>query len=366
MARATAVADTAGGQPPVKAPTAIGTGGAAATVDVLATDAAIDMLRKGGNAVDATVAAAGVLGVTEPFSAGIGGGGFMVIRTRHGKVTTIDGRETAPAAMSRDSFFENGAPLPFADARYSGLSAGVPGTVATWEDALDRYGTKSLRKTLEAGIDVARRGLPGRPDVLRPDGAERATSSTTSRRPPRSTSTPTAPRRTSGRRCATGHGQAYELHRPDGAGRLLPRPDRRRDGDAASRIRRSPRPRTTSGARGLLTEDDIARYDAIERAPTRVNYRGLDVWGMGPPSSGGSTVGEALNILEGYAPLGADRTQALHRFLEASRLRSPIGALPRRPGLRRGAPAVPALDSFAAERRALITDTAGTSPVGAR
>ncbi len=82
-----------------KTPTARGTGGAAATVDALATKAAIDILDAGGNAVDAAVAAAGVLGVTEPYSCGIGGGGFMVIRTADGKVTTIDGREKAPAAM---------------------------------------------------------------------------------------------------------------------------------------------------------------------------------------------------------------------------------------------------------------------------
>ena len=86
-----------GGGTPQKTATATGTGGAAATVDVLATDAAIDTLRSGGNAVDAAVAAAGVLGVTEPFSAGIGGGGFMVIRTPRGQVTTIDGlRPPAP------------------------------------------------------------------------------------------------------------------------------------------------------------------------------------------------------------------------------------------------------------------------------
>src|ERR671914_1960182 len=103
----------------VKEPTAVGFGGAAGTVDTLATKAAIGTLQRGGNAVDATVAAAGVLGVTEPFSAGIGGGGFMVIRDRRGKVTTIDGRETAPAGMRPDSFFENGAPLPFVDARWS-------------------------------------------------------------------------------------------------------------------------------------------------------------------------------------------------------------------------------------------------------
>ena len=81
-------------------PTSTGTGGAAASVERLATQAAIDRLRAGGNAIDAAVATAGVLGVTEPFSCGIGGGGFMVIRTADGKVTTIDGRETAPAAMT--------------------------------------------------------------------------------------------------------------------------------------------------------------------------------------------------------------------------------------------------------------------------
>src|SRR5262245_10923365 len=143
----------------VKEPTAVGKGGAAGTVDALATKAAIDTLRRGGNAVDATVAAAGVLGVTEPFSAGIGGGGFMVIRTPRGKVTTIDGREKAPDAMRPDSFFENGTALAFDPARWSGLSAGVPGTVAQWDEALDRYGTISLGKALKPGIEVASRGF---------------------------------------------------------------------------------------------------------------------------------------------------------------------------------------------------------------
>jgi gamma-glutamyltranspeptidase / glutathione hydrolase len=152
-------ASAATSREPAKVPTARGSGGAAASVDVLATKAAVKALRKGGNAVDAAVAAAGVLGVTEPFSSGIGGGGFMVIRTPGGRVKTIDGRETAPAAMRPDSFFEEGAALAFDDARYSGLSAGVPGTVATWAAALDRYGQRSLRTALKPGIRVARRGF---------------------------------------------------------------------------------------------------------------------------------------------------------------------------------------------------------------
>src|SRR5688572_9239896 len=126
-------------------PTSIGTGGAAATVERLATQSAIDTLRRGGNAVDAAVTAAAVLGVTEPFSCGIGGGGFMVLyRSGEGRVTTIDHRERAPAAMRPDSFFENGVALGFTSARYSGLSVGVPGTVLGWADALDRHGTISL------------------------------------------------------------------------------------------------------------------------------------------------------------------------------------------------------------------------------
>ena len=142
-----------------KEPTAVGRDGGASTVDADGTRAAIHALRKGGNAVDAAIAAAGVLGVTEPYSCGIGGGGFMVIRTAKGKVTTIDSREESPAKMARDSFFENGALLAFDPARWSGLSAGVPGTVSGWDRALQRYGTWSLRKALRPGIRTARRGF---------------------------------------------------------------------------------------------------------------------------------------------------------------------------------------------------------------
>ena len=114
----------------------------------------------GGNAVDAAVAAAGVLGVTEPFSAGIGGGGFMVTTARpDGKVTTIDSRETAPAAMTPTSLMEQGAPSPFNAARYSGLSVGVPGTVEGWAQALQRYGTMTLAQALQPGIHAAQHGF---------------------------------------------------------------------------------------------------------------------------------------------------------------------------------------------------------------
>jgi gamma-glutamyltranspeptidase / glutathione hydrolase len=349
---------------PVKEPTAIGRGGAAATVDVLATAAAVDVLKRGGNAVDAAVAAAGVLGVTEPFSAGIGGGGFMVIRTQKGKVTTIDAREKAHAAMEPDSFWENGAPLPFNDARFSGLSAGVPGTVLGWERALRRYGTMSLRKVLEYGVDVARKGfvvdqtffdqtqanvdwfndVPSSEALyLDPDGTPRDVG-TILRNPDLA--------------------RAYER-----IGKLGSRGFYK--GDIAEAIVDAvQRPPIAADANhvwrpGLMTLRDLKRYTAPERKPTKVNYRGLQVYGMGPPSSGGSTVGEALNILEGYDLGSMTRTQALHLFLEASRFafadRNAYLADPEYFDVPlRGLLS----DGFAAERRALINPAmAGTSPV---
>ena len=172
-----------------------------ATVETLASEAAVEALRDGANAVDAAVVAASVLGVTEPFSCGIGGGGFMVIRTSDGSVTTIDHRETAPAAM-RPNSFENGTPLLFNDARYSGRSAGVPGTVRGWDEALSRYGTMSLAEALQPRNRGARDGFV----IDRPSSARRSrtsTSSTTFPRLARSTSIPTARRATWGPSCGT-------------------------------------------------------------------------------------------------------------------------------------------------------------------
>src|SRR3954471_20721968 len=138
-----------------KQPTATGTGGAAASVDPLATNAAIDVLSRGGNAFDAAIAAASVLGVVEPYSCGIGGGGFMTIRDgRSGRITTLDSRETSPKDMKPDSFFINGQPptdAQFPINRYSGLSVGVPGTPALWEYVMHRYGSIGLGRALSYG-----------------------------------------------------------------------------------------------------------------------------------------------------------------------------------------------------------------------
>jgi gamma-glutamyltranspeptidase / glutathione hydrolase len=344
--------------------TSIGTGGAAATVDVLATATAIDVLRHGGNAVDAAVAAAAVLGVTEPFSSGIGGGGFMVIyRADDGSVTAIDHRETAPAAMQPDSFFEGTGPLPFNDARYSGLSVGVPGTVQGWADALSRYGTLSLAEALRPAIDVARDGfvvdlaffgqtlanVPYFDDIpassalfLDLDGTPRDIG-TVFRNPDLA--------RTYERIANLGPKGFYRGAVADAMVETVQHPPVAVNADHVWRS-------------GLMTMRDLKRYQAVERAPTRIGYRGLDVYSMGPPSSGGSTVGEALNILEGYDLSGFTREAALHYFLEASRLSFADRNAYLADADYVDVPLAGLLsDSFAAQRRGLISDTAATSPV---
>jgi gamma-glutamyltranspeptidase / glutathione hydrolase len=360
-----ALAQTAG-----KQPTATGRGGAAATVDTLGTQAAIETLRSGGNAVDAAVAAAAVLGVTEPYSCGIGGGGFMTIRTPDGRVTTIDSREESPDAMRPDSFWEAGAPLTFNDARWSGLSAGVPGTVAGWGRALRRYGTQSLARTLRAGIDVAREGftvdetfvsqtepaIPWFDDIpstaelyLDEDGTARDVGATIRNRDLARTYRLIA---------REGPRAFYRGEIAEAIVEAATNPPKASDADHAWRP-------------GLMTERDLKAYEAIRRDPTHIRYRGLDVWGMGPPSSGGSTVGEILNILEGYTDLTpADRTRALHLFLEASRFSfADRNAYLADPDFFDVPLAGLLSDGFAGERRALINPTQATpaeaSPVAA-
>jgi gamma-glutamyltranspeptidase/glutathione hydrolase len=344
-------------------PTSIGMGGAAASVETLATQAAIETLKKGGNAIDAAVTAAGVLGVTEPFSCGIGGGGFMVIRTADGRVVTIDGRERASAAMTPTSFWENGAPLPFNDARFSGMSVGVPGTVATWANALEKYGTLSLADALQAGIRVANDGyvidqtwfdqansvrdwfddVPASAKLfLDPDGTVKDVG-TVFTNPELAA--------TYDRIVRLGAKGFYRGAVADAIVNTVQQPV---ISPAANHIWRP----------GLMTMQDLHRYVAPERAPTHVTYRGLDVYSMGPPSSGGSTIGEALNILEGYPLSAMSRVDALHYFLEASRYafadRNAYLADPEYYDV----PLAGLLSKdYAATRRALITPTAAPGAV---
>ncbi|MEU2054375.1 gamma-glutamyltransferase [Streptomyces bungoensis] len=302
-----------------KVPVAVGYGGAVASVDADASAAGIEVLRKGGNAVDAAVATAAALGVTEPYSAGLGGGGYFVYydaRTR--TVHTIDGRETAPLSADSGLFLENGKPLSFPDAVSSGLSVGTPGTPATWQTALDEWGSRGLGTVLKPAERIARRGFtvddtfrsqtasnetrfryfPDTAKLFLPDGRLPVVGSTL-RNPQLARTYEELGRR--------GMGAIYRGDIGDDIVKTVEHPPV----DPASGWNARP---------GKLAEKDLAVYRAKLQAPTRTSYRGLDVYSIAPSSSGGTTVGEALNILENTDLSKASEAQYLHHYIEASRI----------------------------------------------
>ncbi|MEU4061778.1 gamma-glutamyltransferase [Streptomyces wedmorensis] len=319
MGAAPAPSPPAAAPPPVKEPVAVGYGGAVASVDADASAAGVEVLRKGGNAVDAAVAVAAALGVTEPYSAGIGGGGYFVYYDAKSRtVHTIDGRETAPRSAGADLFTENGKPIPFEEGQTSGLGVGTPGTPATWQSALDAWGSKRLGALLEPAERLARDGFT----VDATFRAQTAANEARFRDFP-ATSELFLP---GGQLPVVGAtfknpdlARTYDKLGREGVGALYRGPLAR---DIVNTVRTPPvRAGATRTVRpGDLTERDLAAYRTEFRKPTKVSYRGLDVYGMAPSSSGGTSVGEALNILEGTDLSAASPAGYLHRFIEASRI----------------------------------------------
>ncbi|WP_308166022.1 gamma-glutamyltransferase [Actinomadura sp. NEAU-AAG7] len=306
---------------PAKQPVATGYGGAVSTVDPDASAAALEVLRRGGNAMDAAVAASATLGVTEPYVAAIGGGGYLTYydaRTR--RVHAFDGRETAPRTMRADSFLDpaTGKAIPFDEAVTSGLSVGVPGTLAQWDLALRRFGTRDLRTLLKPAIRTAEHGFVVDQEFRDQTAANEARFRDI------------VPTR--------------ELFLPGGrlpeVGSVFRNPDLARTyrelgrrgprwmyggglGDEVARTAARPPVDPAAGRKvrpGLMRRGDLRAYRAQRREPTHVAYRGLDVYGEPPSSSGGSTVGEALNILGNFRLDAKDPATALHYYLEASKL----------------------------------------------
>ncbi|MFI8489268.1 gamma-glutamyltransferase [Streptomyces rubrogriseus] len=310
---------TAQHRPAPKTPVAVGYGGAVSSVDRDASAAGIEVLRKGGNAVDAAVATAAALGVTEPYSAGVGGGGYFVYYDAESRtVRTIDGRETAPLTADEKLFTQDGKPLAFADAVTSGLSVGTPGTPATWQTALDRWGSRKLSSVLKPAERLARHGFtvdetfrsqtasneqrfryfPDTAELFLP-GGELPVVGSTFKNPDLARTYRELGRKGVG---AIYHGALGE--------------------DIVDTVNKPPvDPDSGWNARpGDLSTKDLAAYEAKLQAPTKTSYRGLNVYSIAPSSSGGTTVGEALNILERTDLSAADKAGYLHRYIEASRI----------------------------------------------
>ena len=273
----------------------------------------LDILKRGGNAVDAAVAVGFALAVTMPRAGNLGGGGFMLIyRADLNQTVAIDYRETAPAATTEDVFLDaNGKADPF-KSRYSGLAIGVPGTVAGLELAWRKYssGKFSFADLIAPAIALARQGLTVDDDVadslplaaaalardpssariyLRPDGGVPQTGDHIALDDLAATLETIA---------VTGVGGFYS-------------------GPVAQKIVEA-----VNAAGGRMTIEDLASYHAVERQPVSGTYRGYTVVSMPPPSSGGAHIIELLNILEGFplAAQGLNSAASLHELAEAEKL----------------------------------------------
>lgn len=305
---------------PVKQATARGFGGAVVSDTFDSTQAGLSVLRRGGTAADAAVAVAATLGVTDPYVAGPGAGGFFVFYdARRHQVFTIDGRETTPAAGDERMFLDaNGAPLPFPVAVTSGLSAGVPGNVAIWQRALDRWGRFSMADDLRPAIDVAQRGF-----VVDPTFREQTRQN--QKRFNQFTSTralflPGGDLPVVGSRFR--NPDLADTYRDIGRHGIRTIYGGSIGRDIVNTVHNLPLApdATLVPIPGRMELSDLRAYRAIDRDPTHVSYRGVDVYGMAPPSSGGITVGESLNILEQFNLSTMDPVQALHYYLESTRL----------------------------------------------
>jgi gamma-glutamyltranspeptidase / glutathione hydrolase len=263
------------------------TEGMVATVQPLATDIGAKVLREGGNAVDAAIASALVLGVVDGHNSGIGGGCFILIRTADGKILVIDGRETAPAKSTRDMFLKDGKPQPIWS-QTGPLASGVPGALAAYQMALEKAGTRKLAELVAPARDLADKGFEisrsltsalnaEKKDLCAFEGAKEV--------------------------LVRGDGRDWQLgdrlNQKDLAGTLAGVAENGLDhfyrGPVAEKIGAW---MTANG--GLLTKEDFAAYRPILREPIRTKYRNWQIIGFPPPSSGGVHVAQILKLVEPY------------------------------------------------------------------
>lgn len=287
--------------------------GMVVTQEETATRIGVEILERGGNAVDAAVAVGLALAVTLPRAGNLGGGGFMLVHVaRENKTVAIDYRETAPSATTSEIFLDSAGRAVPAKSRDSGLAVGVPGTVAGLAHALRAYGSGklTLAELAAPAIALARSGIVVEDDLA--DSLPRAIGRL--RRWPSSARiflNPDGTARERGARLVQADlANVLEAIGHDGERAFY-------EGEIAERIVASVR-----AAGGLMTLDDLASYRAVERPPLYGTYRGHEIVTVPPPSSGGVHVIELLNILEGFplASLGAGSAATIHLLAEAAKL----------------------------------------------
>lgn len=274
----------------------------------LASEVGSKILADGGNAVDAAVATAFALAVVYPSAGNLGGGGFMMIALANGEVYAQDSREKAPGAAHRDMFLDSAGNVNRRLALNSLQSSGVPGTVAGLLDALERFGTMTRQQIMAPAIELAEKGF-----VLNADIAGQFRENLDGfRQYPASLAV------------FTKSGTPYEAGdrwvQPDLANTLKRISEQGRDGFYKGETAELLVAEMARG-NGLISLEDLAGYQAVWREPIHGTYRGLDVWSMPPPSSGGVLLIEMLNMLEAHdlSALGWGSKEYLHLLIEAQR-----------------------------------------------
>ncbi|EGO4292934.1 TPA: gamma-glutamyltransferase [Escherichia coli] len=262
--------------------------GIVASVDATATQVGVDILKEGGNAVDAAVAVGYALAVTHPQAGNLGGGGFMLIRSKNGNTTAIDFREMAPAKATRDMFLDDQGNPDSKKSLTSHLASGTPGTVAGFSLALDKYGTMPLNKVVQPAFKLARDGFivnDALADDLKTYGSEVLPNHENSKAIFWKEGEPLKKGDTL---VQANLAKSLEMIAENG-------PDEFYKGTIAEQIAQEMQ---KNG--GLITKEDLAAYKAVERTPISGDYRGYQVYSMPPPSSGGIHIVQILNILENF------------------------------------------------------------------
>jgi len=296
----------AASRPPVR-----GKHGMVSSVSEIASQVGVDVLKRGGNAVDAAVAVGLALAVVWPSAGNLGGGGFMVIRLANGKATAIDYREMGPAAAHRNVYLNDKGEYIDESSTYGHAAAGVPGTVAGLAYALEKYGTMKWADVAEPARKLAAEGFPIWYQLER---SLKGASKSLSRYPET-------------KRIFLRDDKPYEtgeiFKQPELAAvfeRMIKQGPREFYEGKTARLIEESMKRAGNG-KAWMTVEDLKNYKAVEREPLRATYRGHEIITMPPPSSGGVAMIEMLNILERYdlKSMGAGSSQAIHLMVEAMR-----------------------------------------------
>ena len=287
----------------------VGKSGVVASRSRLASEVGLQVLKSGGNAVDAAVAVGFALAVTHPSAGNLGGGGFLVMRLADGDVVANDHREVAPKRATRDMYLDEAGEVVAGLSTASHLASGVPGTVDGLLSPLARYGTLDARTVLAPAIRLARDGFPLPEDLAAQFARHRERF---------------APYPASAAKFTKADGTAYAagdlFRQPDLAATLERIAAQGRDGFYAGRTADLLVAEMERGG-GLISHEDLKEYRSVWRQPVRGSYRGHDIYSMPPPSSGGVLLVQLLNMLETHDVnrMGADNADTAHLMIEAER-----------------------------------------------